>query len=502
MTQIKELKDFRNFIFLAHKYLGLPKPTKLQDKIATLLQGNTKRLCIQAFRGCGKSHLAALFALYSLYWEPEEKILVISATAKRASEFVMFCKSTIKACPFLSHMSPSSEQSNLSFSFDVAGCLPSQTPSLEAKGLTGQITGSRATKIIADDIEISTNSMSAEARQKIVHLSNEFESILLPGGTIYYLATPHSSSSVYNSLPNKGYKVYKFPIFTPKGTNIEPKRFKNKDVEKRRKAIGETAFQLQWMLNTALTDRTKFPLHISDLIINEYFTKEQCQEEYLQHPEKLKQFVREAKGDDGPRQSRAKGYEVPYTKKILVLDPAGSGSDEFAWCVLGTRNSFIFVLGMGGWDGFDKNRVEDIKLLAEEYRVNEILVETNFGDSIIMNLLQPNLPYPITPIKNYVQKEKRIIDTLEPILNQQKLVCKRSLLVDEKFMSQFCNITLERNCLKHDDRLDALAMGVQYLQEEIAVNVDRAKGKEYMDRMEAELAEITGFDIKHKWIQR
>ena len=59
--------------------------------------------------------------------------------------------------------------------FDVAGGSLSQSYSVAARGITGQITGSRATLLIADDIEVERNSMTEDARQRIVRvIQNDF----------------------------------------------------------------------------------------------------------------------------------------------------------------------------------------------------------------------------------------------------------------------------------------------------------------------------------------
>ena len=505
MTSIKEdLGDFRNFLYLAHKFIGLPEPTPLQYKMADNLQHSSSREAIQAFRGCGKSHLSAIFSLWILYHDVDMKILVVSATTKRASEFVKFCKDTINACPHLSHMLPQVGQRDLSYSFDISGAVPSQTPSLTAKGIGAQITGSRGNYIFCDDLEISVNSMSAEAREKLVNLANEFEAVLLPKGKIVYLGTPHSSSSIYNALPSKGYNVNKYPAYGDDGEPSEPSRFPRKLLEKRRKGMGDSAFMLQYMLDTSLADKDKYPLKISDLLIEERLEKGFCFEKYTQTKRQLQLHVKEAKAGDKPYYAKHQGYKVRYTKKILALDPAGSGADDFAYCVLGTKNSFVFVLEQGHWNGFAGSRVEDIKKLAKDYDINEIVVETNFGDDLIINLLQPNINVPITPIRHHIQKEKRIITTLEPILNQHKLVVSKDFLFT-KGISQFTNITPIKGSLKHDDYIDCLAMGVKHLNQEIAINVEASLRAAEEERLDIELDRLENIDsagqpIRHSWI--
>ena len=494
MTNIQDdLGDFRNFIFLAHKFIGLEPPTELQYAMADNQQNSTSREAIQAFRGCGKSHLSALFAIYTLYHHPNAKILIVSATKKRAAEFVKFCKDVIIACPHLCHMIGMDGDRNLSYSFDVANTLPSQTPSLEAKGIESQITGSRSDYVICDDLEISVNSMSADAREKLMGLATEFEAVLLPDGAvdskIIYLGTPHSSSSIYNALPDKGYILHKYPAYDSDGEPTEPTRFPRKILEKRRRGMGDSSFMLQYQLDTSMADADKFPLKVSDLMVQETLDPNYCYEVYNRTQNQIQMYVKESKANDKAYWCSRKGQKVEYTKKILALDPAGSGKDDFSYCVLGTRNSFVFVLEQGHWSGFAGSRIQDIKSLAEKYNINEIVVETNFGDDLIIHLLQPNINVPITSVKHHTQKEKRIINILEPVLNQHKLVVGKEFLTN-KGIGQFTNLTPTRGSLKHDDYVDCLAMGVHHLREEMTVNVAQAMRKQYEETVDKEFQAI------------
>lgn len=117
-------------------------------------------------------------------------------------------------------------------------------------------------------------------------------------------------------------------------------------------------------------------------------------------------------------------------------------------------------------------------------------------DGMFASLLQPvlNAIYPcmIEEVRNHTQKELRIIDTLEPLLNQHRLVFNYSsvekdineALVDSKrigysLIHQLSHITKDRGSLQHDDRLDALTIGVSYwkdygiLKQNTAVALDR-----------------------------
>ncbi|MFK9938776.1 DNA maturase B, partial [Klebsiella pneumoniae] len=59
-------------------------------------------------------------------------------------------------------------------SFDVGPAKPDHSPSVKSVGITGQLTGSRADIIIADDVEIPGNPATQGAREKLWTLVQEF----------------------------------------------------------------------------------------------------------------------------------------------------------------------------------------------------------------------------------------------------------------------------------------------------------------------------------------
>ena len=72
--------DFRYFLTAVWTHLALPPPTRAQLCIAEYLQHGPKRLQIQAFRGVGKSWITGAFVIWTLFNDPERKIMIISAS--------------------------------------------------------------------------------------------------------------------------------------------------------------------------------------------------------------------------------------------------------------------------------------------------------------------------------------------------------------------------------------------------------------------------------------
>ena len=264
---------------------------------------------------------------------------------------------------------------------------------------------------------------------------------------------------------------------------------------------GDSLFQLQYMLDTSKADMNRFPLRLSDLIVSPDFKPASCREEYRRTNSEYSFAVKEGKGSDRLYVSEADGFEVPYTKIILALDPAGAGADSFSYHILGTRNSFVFSIAHGRWaTGLNRQVMHDIQAMTAKYRVNEIIVETNFGDELILNMLRPNVRVPVIPVKHSTQKERRIISTLEPLLNQRKLVVGEDFIQDDVLMSQFCNLTTARGCLKHDDDIDVLSIGVKHLNQNLNINLKAMRDAEYQERLDQEIDKMMGVESSLNWI--
>src|SRR5262249_34990700 len=143
------------------------------------------------------------------------------------NEFSTFMKQLIFDMPLLAFLRPRPDQRQSTIAFDVGPAKPDPSPSVKSVGINGQLTGSRANVIIADDIEIPHNSDTQGKRDKILELVKEFDAVIKPGGRIIYLGTPQTEQSIYNELPKRGYVIRIWPSRFPKsvdryGTRLAP----------------------------------------------------------------------------------------------------------------------------------------------------------------------------------------------------------------------------------------------------------------------------------------
>lgn len=539
--------DFRNFLALVWEYLNLPTPTPVQYDIARFLQHGPRRRVVQAFRGVGKSWITVAFVCWILYCNPQTKVLVASASKNLSDNFSTFCLQLITNIPELQHLRPRDDQRNAKIQFDVGPAEPSKDPSVRSVGITGQITGGRADLIVADDIEVPNNSATQQMRDKLSESVKEFDAVLKPGGDVLYLGTPQTEQSIYNQLADRGYLVRVWPARFPAinhqygttlapliqkwleskekgsaGDSTDPDRFSNQDLLEREHSYGRSGFSLQFMLDTRMADADRYPLKLADLVVMD-LNPENAPEKVIwaSSPELCWKDLNNVgfSGDRMYRPMQVQGLWEPYTGSVLAIDPSGRGKDETGYCVCKFLGGQLFVTAWGGLPGgYKEDNLIFLAELAKSQHVNKLLIENNFGDGMFSSLLKPYLTriYPVgieddkdrlAEIRHSSQKEKRIIDSLEPVMNRHKLIIDRKVVeqdwksvqglpgeVMNKYMGlyQLTRITRDKGSLSHEDRLDALAMAVAYWTQQMSKDVDKAMTDTKDLRLEAALKVFKG----------
>ena len=512
--------SFPIFLSLVWKSLDLPRPTRAQLAIAEYLQNGPKRLQISAFRGLGKSWIAAAFVLWTLWNDIDKKILVVSASKQRADDFTIFTQKCIQEFEWLSHMRPQNDDQRWSrVSFDVAGCRPAQSPSVKSVGITGQITGSRADLIVFDDVEVPANSATDMMREKLLQLVTEGESVLTPkrDSRIVFLGTPQTTFTIYRTLRERNYRPMVWPARYPKSlvgyeeilapqllSDIDDKgldaiawaptdtRFSEINLLEREHSMSRSNFMLQFMLDTSLSDSLKFPLKLSDFSVMP-LDPGKGPSDVVWGADKETLLDMPAVALPGDRWHRPKSTidYVPYNQTIIAVDPSGRGKDETVAVVLSQINGFIFLRDMlATQDGYSDTTLRGILTLAKKYGASVCLIESNFGDGAIMELMKKHaqemkVGMMFEEVRATTRKEDRIIDTLEPVLNQHRLVIDQKLIdwdyrsnpemapeerLPRMLMYQLTRMCREKGAVKHDDRVDALALGVKYFQDILAIS--------------------------------
>lgn len=394
-------------------------------------------------------------------------------------------------------------------------------------------------------MEVPSNSFTQVLRDQLFELVKEFDAVLKPGEDkkIIYLGTPQNEMSLYNELQERGYTAVIYPARYPyddshrasygdrlasiiadkydkdpkrwAGKPTDPLRFSEEDLQKRELSYRKAGFALQFMLDTTLSDADKYPLRLRDLIVG-MFPLDEAPMKLTWLPEPSKRVpVDECppmglKGDSYFYYHASSNEVVPYVHKILCVDPSGRGKDETGYAVLYYLNGYIYVMEVGGLlGGYSDVVLNKLAKVAKKYKVNEVVIEGNFGDGMYIKLFEPVLKKTysncgVTEVKSTGQKELRIIDTLEPVISNHKMCVTPECIrndystvpeSDYKYACfyQLTRITVDRGALIHDDRLDALAIGVKYLVDFMGVDADEGINELTEEWLEESMESLYGF---------
>jgi hypothetical protein len=421
-----------------------------------------------------------------------------------------------------------------------------KSPSIKCLGVDASVQGSRADVLIADDIESMKNARTQAGRELLEDLTKEFESVCAEGDIIY-LGTPQSSESIYNNLPSRGYKVrvwtgrypnaeelpnyggylapmliqdmLDFPelqigggIAGTQGQPTCPEMFDNDNLIDKEVSQGKSKFQLQFMLNTSLADEDRYPLKPSNLVVME-FGKKKAQVMPI-HSKAFHSRVIELPSISNRNNDRLywgvkKDYDwADFERSVMYIDPAGSGKndrDETAYAVIKLIGAYVYITDIGGvTGGFEEEKLQALVDVAKENDCKTVLIEKNFGGGAHASMLRPlfstQFPVEIEEIWETGQKELRIIDTLEPVMSSHRLIISPEVVRNDtlrtgiyatdlqktySLLYQMAMITRDRGCLRHDDRLDALAGAVRFIVDSIdydtAVVISARKMQEQLD---------------------
>lgn len=425
-----------------------------------------------------------------------------------------------------------------------------KSPSVACVGINSNLPGKRADLLIPDDVESNKNSLTPTARAQLESFTKEFSSISVSekkgGGRIVWLGTPQSIDSLYNGLPGRGVAVRIWPGRIPtekqaqhygdalapiiqkkieagakrtgygldgtQGEAVDPLLRDEDELLKQEVDKGPADFQLQFMLLTSLSDELRFPLKLHRVIGLDFTTNRVPMSIVPGFGATEKITV------GGQNYAYSKPHElstetgvIPHT--TLYIDPAGGGAnaDETGYAFGGLFNSKVFVREWRGIPGgHDEGSLKAMAAIVVRLRPNLVKTEKNFGYGLYLTALRPVITAAVDEYNKKVsqghggeylpmpgfeddmvtgQKERRIIDVLEPVIGRGSLVVAKSVFDGEAAslqrydtrlrntysgLFQMTKITRDKGSLIHDDRLDALAGLVSHYGPQLVVDQEKA----------------------------
>jgi hypothetical protein len=510
---------------------GAPDLNPLQADICKYLYSGPLYRMIQAQRGQSKTTLTAIYSVFLLIHNPHYRIVVFSQSGDRAQEISTWIVKIFKRMDFLNFMLPDTSAGDRESvkAFDIHYVFKGggMSPSVSCKSIEAGAAGMRADVIIADDIESLVNSRTIGAREILEEATKEFESINMYGDIIY-LGTPQSIESIYNNLPARGYDIRIWPGRYPTvedidsyGTFLAPMIreavIRNPTLQYSHGATGKSGaptcpemmpedflimkeisqgvskFRLQYLLNTELADSERFPLKLSHLICTELSGEQgPLMPVWAGGPKQVIQDLPKFgnKGTDKFHKPIDKPYDWKnFERTVMYIDPAGGGknADETGYAIVKLIGVYVYIVAIGGVQGgYEEEKLMKLVNIAKKYSCKEVYVEENYGHGAHMAVLKPlfekHWRVNIQDNHSVGQKEVRIIGNIEPLLSSHRLVIDPEVIrkdmrsieyypTDTKmtysFLFQLSNITLEKDCLKHDDRVEALSGALSVISESI-----------------------------------
>ena len=282
------------------------------------------------------------------------------------------------------------------------------------------------------------------------------------------------------------------------------------------------------MLDTRLSDMIRYPLKINDLIVMNLNEDVGPQKVVWARSPELSWDI-ECYGFDGDRYYRPMQVSsdewLKYSGSVLVIDPSGRGKDETTWAILKFLNGYLYLLKIDGDQrGYDEAVLDKIVGDAKKFNVQKTLYESNYGGGMFGSIIKPyfNKKYPcvVEEIKVSGQKEARIIDIVEPVLTQHRLIVDLSVIENDlavpsaregefstgfSLMYQLSHLTRDRGSLSHDDRIDVLSMAINYFNEQLVRDADKSIAKRREELLDNELrkfiegAKGTPMDNTPRW---
>ena len=184
---------------------------------------------LMCFRGFSKSTILGAYKAWRFYCDPAYRVLLQSESDPSAFKGSRHVQGVLRRHPLTGGLVGGIRRSKPVISdgplnieaWNTLANPSDREASMQAKGITSNVTGGRADECINDDVEVPRNSTTEEQREKVRFRLGEQVHILVPGGKRKFIGTPHAHDSLYSELMANGADTLLIPLFSQSRT-IEP----------------------------------------------------------------------------------------------------------------------------------------------------------------------------------------------------------------------------------------------------------------------------------------
>lgn len=378
-------------------------------------------------RDHGKTTQVCLRVLWELGRNPNLRIKIVCASDALAAERTRFLRSSIERNRHLKMVFPnllpsepwSAEAFTVKRTSEIIG------PSVAAFGIGTSATGARADLLICDDVvDVKAISSRRERQRAKEYFRNNLLNLLEPQGRFWGLCTPWHPDDLNAELKaTDAYVLYRRPI----GPNLEPvwkEKWSRKRLKMRKNEIGDAGFARGYRLT---------PMTESELLIRTEWIVDYAE---MGLPEKV----------------------------ILSIDPAVTASakaDASAVVALGRMpgSNEVRVLDARAYRVSMPDLIGKIAEAVARWKPAEILFESNAAFAGIKDLLVRHASFG-PKIRGIVQSRSKASRFAGFSVGVQNGVITFASATQRELIEEMTTFPHGR----HDDLLDATAMGVEHLQ--------------------------------------
>ena len=251
---------FRQYLWLWNKAQGYTTPA-LHLEIASWLEEawhrGDERLLLMVFRDAGKSTLVGLFCTWLLTIDPNLRILVVAAEQNLATKMVRNVRGVIERHPVARSLLEPVAGAWAADALTIRRPRELRDPSMLARGIGANLTGTRADVVISDDVEVPNTVDTATKRDELRRRMAELSFILVPGGVQLCIGTPHAHDTIYADPEGRDeehrpfladYRRLVRPILDERGHSRWPERFPLEKIRDLEREVGPLRFKAQMML--------------------------------------------------------------------------------------------------------------------------------------------------------------------------------------------------------------------------------------------------------------
>ena len=507
---VDEDTAFRTFLRVTRpSVLSFAELGEVHGPIIEGLVSPEPRVLILASRGTGKSLITAQYVCWRLHRNPLEMVLCVSKSDNQAKALLKGIKSFIISCPMLEYLKPDERSLDSATQLEVAGAVGKlgMFTSVFSSGLTGQLTGKRATVLIADDIETPTNSSTVDLVEKLEEQVGEFQHIMVPGAKLIFLGTPQSVFSIYGRLARiPEFKVFRAQIFTQDEVDgkveidsLWPSRFSAEQLMKTKRSISKTAWRLHYAIDLDETIQHERPLQLKELPCLAWPADATHLPVAISITDKklegLPTGSADLKADWWLEAVPASEHVSPISITTMAVDPAGGlkgKGDAIGVAIISVTSGGRGILRHleGVRADTTQAAIARVAAIGHEFSVNHTVVE-ELANGLFGHQLQTVMAargWPLIPERVHGSTQKkgsRIISTLSPIMGTGRLLVLKSVLETEggrEFVNQMTAASWDgRVGYRNDDIVDAVSWAVHSVASALQVDEADSLAVSYVD---------------------